>query len=244
MIRDPRDIIVSAYFSHRHSHPTEGLPHLAAHRAALQEASEEEGLSLEMEFSAHELRELRDWDYTNENILELKMEEMTARPYETFIAIFRHFQLLSEQEPTTGRQQLAVWTSRLMNRLSRRRGLRRLRRELPVTAEMLLGTVYARRFEANAQGRAKGSEDVRSHYRKGIAGDWKTHFTPDHADYFVRMFGDLLIELGYEVDHAWARASPCRHKPTQTGKLICSRASLADTLLAFTRAKRWRFCCR
>ena len=89
VIRDPRDIIVSAYFSHRNSHPTDGLPHLAAHRAALQEASKDEGLFLEMEFSAHELRELGDWDYSTEDILELKMEDLTARPYETFLSIFR-----------------------------------------------------------------------------------------------------------------------------------------------------------
>jgi hypothetical protein len=202
--RDPRDIIVSAYFSHRNSHPTDGLPHLAAHRAALQEASKEEGLLLEMEFSGHELLELGDWDYTTENILELKMEEMIVRPYETFLSIFRHLELMSEQDPKTGRQQAGVWASRLANRLSRRPSLRWLQRELPVTGEMLLGTVYARRFEANAGGRAKGSEDVGSHYRKGVAGDWISHFTAEHADYFVRTFGDLLIELGYEPDHAWA----------------------------------------
>jgi hypothetical protein len=204
VIRDPRDILVSAYFSHRNSHPTDGLPHLAAHRAALQEASKEEGLLLEMEFSGHELRQLGDWDYTNGDILELKMEEMTVRPYEAFLSIFRHFELLSEQDPTTGRQQLRVWTSRLANRLSRRPALHWLQRELPVTGEMLLGAVYARRFEAKAGGRAKGSEDVSSHYRKGVAGDWMSHFTAEHADHFLRTFGDLLIELGYEQDHAWA----------------------------------------
>src|SRR5690348_2372028 len=96
VIRDPRDIIVSAYFSHRNSHPTDGLPHLAAHRAALQDASKEEGLLLEMEFSGHELTELGDWNYGTENILELKMEEMTVRPYETFISIFRHLELMAE----------------------------------------------------------------------------------------------------------------------------------------------------
>jgi hypothetical protein len=204
VIRDPRDIIVSAYFSHRNSHPTDGLPHLAAHRAALQQASKEEGLLLEMEFSGHELLELGDWDYGADNILELKMEDMTVRPYETFISIFRHFGLMSEQDPTTGRQQLGVWGSRLANRLSCRPGLRWLNRDLSVSGEMLLGTVYARRFEANAGGRAKGSEDVASHYRKGVAGDWMSHFTAEHADYFVRTFGDLLIDLGYEQDHAWA----------------------------------------
>jgi hypothetical protein len=204
VIRDPRDIIVSAYFSHRNSHPTDGLPHLAAHRAALQEASKEEGLLLEMDFSRHELLELRGWDYSNPDILEIKMEDLTVRPYETFITVFGHLGLMSTEDPTTGRQQLGAWVSRLNNRLSRRHGLKWLRRKLPVTGELLLGTIYARRFEAKAGGRAKGSEDVGSHYRKGVAGDWVTHFTAEHADYFMRTYDDLLIELGYETDHAWA----------------------------------------
>jgi hypothetical protein len=72
---------------------------------------------------------------------------------------------------------------------------------------LLLGTVYTRRFEAKAGGRTKGSEDVSSHYRKGVAGDWIAHFTPEHADYFIRTFGDVLIELGYEPDHAWAEGA-------------------------------------
>ena len=68
---------------------------------------------------------------------------------------------------------------------------------------MLLGAVHARRFEANTRGRAKGSEDVASHYRKGVAGDWISHFTPEHAELFDEKFGDLLIGLGYEEDHEW-----------------------------------------
>ena len=185
VIRDPRDIVVSAYFSHRNSHPTDGLPHLAAHRDALQAASKDEGLFLEMDFSAHELRELGDWDYSTEDILELKMEDLTVRPYETFLSIFGHLELMADEDPTRGRDQLAVSVARLANRLSRRRSLVWLRREVPVTGEMLLGAVHARRFEAHTKGRAKGSEDVASHYRKGVAGDWVSHFTAEHADYFV-----------------------------------------------------------
>jgi len=204
VIRDPRDIIVSAYFSHRNSHPTDGLPHLAAHRDALQETSKEEGLLLEMEFSAFELRQLGDWNYANEKVLELKMEDVTTRPYESFLSIFRHFELMPDQEPTNGRGQLVVSASRLVNRLSQRRSLRRLRRTIPVTGEMLLGAVHARRFEANAGGRTKGREDVASHYRKGVAGDWQNHFTAAHREAFDREFGELLINLGYEEDHEWA----------------------------------------
>jgi hypothetical protein len=217
VIRDPRDIVVSAYFSHRNSHPTDNVPHMAEHREALREVSQEEGLLLEMEFSSHELLELGEWDYGNEHILEVKMEDLTARPYETFISVFRHFELLAEQDPTLGRDQFRVAVARLANRrLVRHRWIRRLRRPVVVTGEMLLGTVYANRFETKTRGRAKGSEDVTSHYRKGIAGDWASHFTPRHAEAFTRKFGDLLINLGYEEDHSWVAET-------------ASRADLADS---------------
>lgn len=203
VVRDPRDIVVSAYFSHRNSHPTHNVPHMESHRTDLREASQEEGLFLEMEFSSHELFELADWDYADESILELKMEDITARPYESFISIFRHLELLPDHEPVTAREQVAAWSSRLANRLSRRPALGWLRRDLPVTADLLLGTVYARRFEAQTGGRRAGREDVASHYRKGTAGDWLSHFSAEHAEAFDRDFGDLLISLGYEADHSW-----------------------------------------
>ena len=50
VVRDPRDIIVSGYFSHLHSHPTDDWPELIDHRSALSKASKDEGLLLEREF--------------------------------------------------------------------------------------------------------------------------------------------------------------------------------------------------
>lgn len=57
--------------------------------------------------------------------------------------------------------------------------------------------------------RAPGQEDVRSAKRKGIAGDWKSHFSREAAQIFDDLAGDVLIELGYEPDHSWVeRCSP------------------------------------
>jgi hypothetical protein len=203
VIRDPRDIIVSAYFSHRNSHPTAGAPHMQAHRAALRAASPKQGLFLEMEFSRTELFQLRDWDYTNPSVLELRTEDLTLQPYEGFLRIFRHLGLLSDTEPVRAVDQVPVWISRLLNRLSRRPWLGRLRRRIPATGEIVLGTVYGRRFEAQTAGRPRGREDVTSHYRKGTAGDWMNHFTVAHAEAFIAHFGDLLVRLGYEGDADW-----------------------------------------
>jgi hypothetical protein len=213
VIRDPRDIIVSAYFSHRNSHRIDGLPHIAAHRAALREVSAEEGLLLEMEFSRNELLELGDWNYADGRILEVKMEDLTARPYDTFVSIFQHLELLCPYEPIMEQRRPAVWMGRLANRLALRRGLGRLRRRVPVTGEMLLGTVYARRFEAQTRGRAQGIEDVTSHYRKGVSGDWANYLAYAHAETFVDRFGDLLIKLGYEEDHGWVDRAGARPRP-------------------------------
>ncbi|GAB4550036.1 MAG: sulfotransferase domain-containing protein [Phycisphaerales bacterium] len=54
-----------------------------------------------------------------------------------------------------------------------------------------------------ATGRAPGEGDPKSFNRKGIAGDWKNHFSPEQVDAFKRMAGQRLIELGYESGTDW-----------------------------------------
>lgn len=39
--------------------------------------------------------------------------------------------------------------------------------------------------------------------RKGQAGDWRNHFSPEQARLFKATAGDLLVELGYEADDNW-----------------------------------------
>jgi hypothetical protein len=55
----------------------------------------------------------------------------------------------------------------------------------------------------NMASRRRGEELRSSHMRKGIAGDWRNHFTPAVADAFKRRYGDLLVRLGYERDGGW-----------------------------------------
>jgi hypothetical protein len=203
VIRDPRDIIVSAYFSHRNSHPTDGLPHLAEHRERLRAVGQDEGLLLEMDFSGGALRDLAEWDYARPNILELRMEDLTARPYELFLGIFDHLGLLEADEPARARDLLGVWLRRTRNRLSTREGLGALRRPTAASGELLLGSIYGHRFEAQTRGRQAGVEDVSSHYRKGVAGDWVTHFRDEHVEAFKERFGELVTTLGYEQDPDW-----------------------------------------
>ena len=55
----------------------------------------------------------------------------------------------------------------------------------------------------NIAGRKKGEGDKKSHYRKGMAGDWRNYFTDNHKAEFKEVAGDILIELGYEKDKNW-----------------------------------------
>jgi hypothetical protein len=58
-------------------------------------------------------------------------------------------------------------------------------------------------FEKLSKGRERGEEDPTSFYRKGVAGDWRNHFTAEDSRIFKEEAGDLLIQLGYEKDLDW-----------------------------------------
>jgi hypothetical protein len=42
------------------------------------------------------------------------------------------------------------------------------------------------------------------HIRSGKKGQWKQYFTPAHKERFIDLFGEALIQLGYEKDQTWA----------------------------------------
>lgn len=58
------------------------------------------------------------------------------------------------------------------------------------------------RFE-KVVNRPRGVEDRTAHERKGVAGDWRNHFTPRIKDSFKDKYGALLIETGYERTLDW-----------------------------------------
>lgn len=212
VVRDPRDVLVSAYFSHLHSHSTEGWPELAAHREALQRVPKDEGLFLEMEFSRPVFEEMVRWDYTQPNVLELHMEALTQDPAGTFVEIVRFLDMLDDA-PASGPPAWVRTATMRLNRLNQtgRRfmpgGLRpfpvpRRRMHTLSTAEVN-AMVDACRFEKITGGRKKGQENVKSHYRKGVPGDWKNHFSPDHVAAFKREYNDVLLKLGYAETPHW-----------------------------------------
>lgn len=52
-------------------------------------------------------------------------------------------------------------------------------------------------------GRKRGQEAAGSHQRRGVAGDWRNHFTKAVTHEFKIRFGHLLVVTGYEKNGAW-----------------------------------------
>lgn len=203
VVRDPRDLVVSAYFSHRNSHPTDDWPELPAHRERLSRVSKEEGLYLEMEFNRPVLEEMYNWNYNQEHILELRQEEFTPDPYRGFLNVFGFLGVLDEDNFAKRRQ--LPYLIRAANNIWWRQGKVPWRRALDkIPAERLLGIVHNNRFSNYAGGRKKGQADEKSHYRKGEAGDWVNHFTPEHVQRFKELYGDVVVKLGYESSPEWS----------------------------------------
>lgn len=64
------------------------------------------------------------------------------------------------------------------------------------------GIVERFRFEKTT-GRKPGEEDASQFNRKGVAGDWKHHFSPAQCARFKQIGGEALVALGYETGEDW-----------------------------------------
>lgn len=195
VIRDPRDVVVSAYFAHLHSHSTVGWPELVEFRKTLSRLNKKEGLLAELEFIAdlptngYNLRPFRcmmEWSYSDHQILELKFEDMASDPHAFFMRIGRHLKL-------TG-TPVSVFTSKVKSKMwSTPRQLK--------DHELL--DVVARNSFAKLAGRGLGNENSKHHYRKGEPGDWRRQFDEDITREFKQKFPGLLCRLGYESGDDW-----------------------------------------
>lgn len=205
IVRDPRDLVVSAYFSHRNSHPTHAWPELIPHRERLTKLDKREGLLAEIEFSGQFLAQMESWDYTRPEVLELKQESFTKDPYRGFLEVFRFLGVLDEAHYNKQRW-LPYLVRSTLNITNRKFGaLQPVRMPFDsIPGERLLGVVYDNRFEKFSEGRDKGKENTKSHYRKGAGGDWINHFEEVHVAAFKRRWNKLVLDLGYEHDESWS----------------------------------------
>jgi hypothetical protein len=169
VVRDPRDLVVSAYFSHLNSHPEEGWPQLHHFREFIRSLSKEEGLLREMEFIAPVLYNMLVWDRPAPGVCDVRFEELIADPSGLFCEIYARMGLVPHR----------------------------------ISETVVRDAVERNSFRRFSGGREPGTEDARHHFRKGIPGDWRNHFTGGHVRYFKMLFNPLLLKLGYERDENW-----------------------------------------
>ncbi len=195
VIRDPRDILVSSYFSDKYSHPLHGQ--LGQFREQLVQAEFDEGLRLEMERRTAEFTALARWNYRNPRIYETRYEVLTTAPAEEFTKILT---FLGIPMPAAGMANLSARVQVAANRVLHRVGLPL--RATGIPPQWLAAFVSKQSFQ-RLSGRQKGNEDQKSHYRKGVAGDWENYLKDANRDLFKARWGGLLIDLGYEKDINW-----------------------------------------
>lgn len=54
-------------------------------------------------------------------------------------------------------------------------------------------------FENLSRGRSVGDQDISSHYRRGVSGDWRNHLKDEHVKKLDSQFPALLERLGYSL---------------------------------------------
>ena len=165
--RDPRDIIVSMYYSILYSHREMGR--ISEMRSILKTKSKHDGLAQVIDWSRNEsggiglLAALDSWNVANQSVSNsniFRFEDLTGKEQ------FDHFSMLMAH------CRINVSDTDLHQVLS------------DLSFQKL-------------SGRNQGQENLQSHYRKGIAGDWKNHFDASLEDYFIEKSGNLVKDMGY-----------------------------------------------
>ncbi len=76
--------------------------------------------------------------------------------------------------------------------------------ELDASPERIREIADANSFNRMSGGRARGEESGSAFVRKGVAGDWRNHFTPALCDLYKTRIGRFLIDFGYETSDDWS----------------------------------------
>ncbi|MGD0190893.1 MAG: sulfotransferase domain-containing protein [Rhizomicrobium sp.] len=177
LIRDPRDVIVSAM----HYHRAAAEPWLHEPRAdfggktyqmfANGLPDDQSRYVFEMQHGAgNAIKAMRRWQYDRENTFECRYEDLISDTNsEKFAGVLRH--LGFEDDEMTRCRRIFVRNSLFGSRKKKGHSL---------------------------------------HVRSGRARQWETTFNAELASAFVDLFGDVLIELGYEPDNSWVATLPSR----------------------------------
>ena len=204
IIRDPRDIVVSAYFSHLYSHSTSAWQELEDHRQQLRSMSFDDGLMREIAFRKRSFGHMNSWDFDQPNILEIRFEDFIKSNYDILLSVFGFLGILDTKSYDIQGRMMSVYRT-LAAYLGRRMGATWFAKAGPrhILAPELLTIAWRNSFQFRSSGRKAGDEDTRSHYRKGKSGDWKDHFKQQHIDYFKELYPGLVPKLKYHPDDSW-----------------------------------------
>ena len=126
VVRDPRDIVVSWYFSARDTHRLTGK--VALHRPTLRSLSQEDGITYAIEVLSYTFAFMRSWAYAaprDPAVRIVRFEEMTRAPFEGFRALFDHCQI--PVPDATLREVLSDYTKEAMRQRDEDRGFLRQR---------------------------------------------------------------------------------------------------------------------
>jgi hypothetical protein len=202
IIRDPRDILVSSYYSYKKTHNVDRWPELKNLRKKLHSVSFDDGMLETMKFNCYFYKTLQNWNYNDRNILELKYEDMIQSPEYFLIEIFHFLGLTNDNL----KYSVVSNINSIYNRIIFRKrfiynSIRIEQKSIPINRIKAINQKLS--FDKLSKGRRRGSENSHSHYRKGIIGDWKSQFSEVVKSTFKNEYGDLLIQLGYEKNYTW-----------------------------------------
>lgn len=154
VIRDPRDIIISDYFSIRYSHSVNYW--IKQLRPILNSVTKEEGITILLSYYIPRFAEIRRL-LANENIMKIHFTDLVDDSFTTYKKIFNYDNLYFD--------------------------------------EKVMKTMLDKHSFENIAKRQRGIEDIHKHYRIGVSGSWKTHFSPQNISLFNTMYSDFMKEL-------------------------------------------------
>ena len=199
VIRDPRDIWISSYYSYKKTHEIGEWKNLGKLREKLEGMDFEEGMMQLLEFNSEFFDQMEYWNYKDQNILEIRYEDFIQDPKTRIMEIMKFLGLIEEKG-----KGFSTFKANL-NRLTHSTGfLKNIRfYQRSISPQRLQSLSEELSFSNLSKGRKKGQEDRSSHYRKGVSGDWKNALTPALKKAFNDAHPGLLMNLGYEKDELW-----------------------------------------
>ncbi len=173
IIRDPRDLLISAYFYHLRTdeewcakpNPAHiSRPADVSYQQHLRNLDQEQGLIYELNHVAGKMTALMgQWDYHNKKMFELRFEDVIGNERDTFRQVFKWYGFTGDKLE----QAVEIGESLALNKVSE--------------------------SDKKFQHARPGSR----------IGQWEDFFTPKIKEDFKRRFGEVLIKLGYVQDNHW-----------------------------------------